>query len=268
MPTGGFTATQLSIEAYHSWRVECIVIAFMVLAAVNFRLYYFAFWKRRLRNFFTDPELRVYIALLIGASLFITLDLIGNAGFSISSAFRYGSFNAVSIMTTTGFCTTDFNVWPAFSKATLIALMIIGGSAGSTAGAIKVMRVIVVAKCIYRQILQLINPRSVITLRVGKLPITEKQTSEALGMSSIYLIVLVVAFLIMSAVGLDQVTAFSSVAACMGTVGPGIGSVGPLANYFWIPPLGKIVLIMCMLLGRLEMLAVLSLFIPSFWKWR
>jgi len=268
MATGGFTPTQQSIMTYHSWSVEIIIMLFMIIAAVNFRLFYSLFRKQKFRNFFVDPEFRLYLALLIGGSLLVTLDLITNSGLSLVDAIRYGSFNTVSIMTTTGFNNADFNVWPAFSRAALIVLMIIGGSTGSTAGGIKITRVILLFKNIYRQLLQTINPRAVITLRVGNSPVQEEVINEASSMSILYLTTLVMAFLALSAIGLDKITALSSVTACMGTVGPGLGLVGPMANYLWIPPLGKIILIMCMLLGRLELFTVLALFVPSFWKWR
>jgi len=268
MATGGFSAKQLSIEAYQSWQAEFIVVLFMIIAAINFRLYFSLFWKRNFRSLLVDSEFHLYLGLLFGASLFIALDLIINSGLSFTDACRYGSFNAISIMTTTGFSNTDFNVWPVFSKAALVVLMLIGGSTGSTAGAIKVSRVMVLVKSVRRQILQSINPRAVIRLWAGGSPIQEERISEALSLSSLYLIILVVAFLIMSAVGLDQISALSSVAACMGTVGPGLGAVGPIENYLWIHPVGKITLIMCMVLGRLELFTILALFVPSYWKWR
>ena len=268
MATGGFTPTNLSIGAYNSPFIEGIIILFMTVAGVNFGLYYFLLWKRQPGHLFGNSEFRLYIALLIGASLFIALNLINSMGLSIGEAFRQGSFQAVSIMTTTGFATADFNVWPAFAKSALLILMVIGGSAGSTAGAIKVIRLLVLSKYIYRRILLFFNPRAVIALKVGGNVLSESVISRIIGMTILYLAILVVASLVMSALGLDQVTALSSVAATMGTVGPGLGLVGPAANYLCIPELGKVVLIVCMLVGRLELFTVLVLLAPSFWKWR
>jgi len=268
MATGGFTAKSLSIGAYNSVVVEGIVIAFMTLAAVNFGLYYFLFWKRQPKRLFSNPEFRLYISLLTGASIFIALNLTRSMGLSIGDAFRYSGFQTVSIMTTTGFSTANFNLWPAFSKTTLLILMVIGGSAGSTAGAIKVTRFLVVMKYTYRRILLAFNPRAVIPIKVGGNVLSEGVISRIIGMTILYFITLIVGFLVMSALGLDQITALSSVAATMGTVGPGLGLVGPGANYLFIPPLGKVVLIVCMLAGRLELLTILALFAPSFWKWR
>jgi trk system potassium uptake protein TrkH len=146
--------------------------------------------------------------------------------------------------------------------------MIVGASSGSTGGAIKVIRFLVLMKYIYRRILLAFNPRAVIPLKVGGNALSEEIVSRIIGMVILYLTVLFVSFLIMSAVGLDQVTAFSSVATCMANCGPGLGLVGPMANYLFIPPLGKVALIICMLAGRLELLTAFALFAPSFWKWR
>jgi len=268
MATGGYSIKNLSIGAYNNVAVECIVITFMIIAAVNFGLYYFLFWKRQPKQLFTNPEFRLYISLLTGASIFVALNLARSMGLSITDAFRYGGFNTVSIGTTTGFSIGDFNLWPAFSKTILLILMIVGGSAGSTAGGIKVTRLLVLFKYVYRRISNAFNPRAVIPIRVGGNVLSEGVISRIIGMAILYLITLIIGFLAMTAVGLDQVSALSSVAATMGTVGPGLGLVGPMANYLFIPPLGKVVLIICMLVGRLELFTAFALLAPSFWKWR
>lgn len=272
MPTGGFTPTTLSIGAYNSPFVEGIIIFFMMAAGVNFGLYYFLLWKRQPGRLFGNSEFQFYIVLLIGASLFITLNLINSTGLSIGEAFRYSGFQVVSIMTTTGFVTTDFNVWPAFAKSALLILMVIGASAGSTGGALKVTRLLVLFKYAYRRILLFFNPRAVIPLKVGGNTLSESVISGIIGMSILYFAILIVGFLIMSAVGreagMDQITALSSVVATLGNVGPGLGLVGPTANYLWVPALGKITMIVLMLVGRLELFTILVLFTPSFWKWR
>ncbi len=268
MPTGGFTPTTESIGTYNNLFVEGIIIFFMMAAGINFGLYYFLLWKRQPGRLFSNSEFRLYIALLIGASVLIAVDLMLNGGKSAGEAFRYSGFQAVSIMTTTGFVTTDFNVWPAFAKSTLLILMVIGASAGSTGGALKVTRLLVLFKYAYRRILLFFNPRAVIPLKVGGNTLSESVVTGIIGMTILYFAILIVAFLIMSALGLDQVTALSSVAATLGNVGPGLGLVGPTANYLWIPPPGKVVLIICMLVGRLELFTVLVLLTPSFWKWR
>jgi len=268
MPTGGFTPTTDSIGAYNSPLIEGIVILFMVLAGVNFGLYYFLLWKRQAGRLLRNSEFQLYIALLIGACLLIALNLIRSAGLSIGEAFRYSSFQVVSTMTTTGFVTANFDVWPTFARSALLILMIIGASAGSTGGALKVTRLLVLSKYAYHRILLFFNPRAVIPLKVGGNALPERVVSGIIGMSILYFAILILGFLVMSILGIDHVTALSSIIATLGNVGPGLGLIGPTANYLWIPPLGKVVLIICMLVGRLELFTVLVLITPSFWKWR
>ena len=268
MPTGGFTIKSLSIGAYNSVIVEGIVIAFMIIAGVNFRLHYLTLWKRQPKHLFSNPEFRLYIGLLTGASILVALNLMNSMGLSIGEAFRHGGFQTVSIMTTTGFSTTNFNLWPAFSRATLLVLMIVGGSAGSTAAGLKVVRLIGLFKYSLRRISLAFNPRAVVPIKVGDNVLSENVISRIIGMTILYFAIIIVGFLIMSALGLDLITAVSSVIATLGTVGPGLGLVGPAVNYALIPPLGKVVLIVCMLAGRLELLTILALFAPSFWRWR
>ncbi|MDD4876594.1 MAG: TrkH family potassium uptake protein [Dehalococcoidales bacterium] len=268
MPTGGFTPTTLSVGAYNSVLIEGIIIFFMVLAGVNFALYYFLFWKHQPKRILSNPEFQFYILILTGSTIFMALNLINDMGLPVSEAFRYSSFQSVSIMTTTGFVTVNFDVWPAFSKVIMLCLMAIGASAGSTGGAIKITRIMVLLKYAYRRIILFFNPRVVLPIKIGKNIVPEGIISEIVGMSILYFGILVFGFILMSTVGLDQVSALSSVAATLGNVGPGLGLVGPAANYLFIPALGKIILIVCMLVGRLELFTVLVLLTPSFWKWR
>jgi len=268
MATGGFSPKNLSIGAYDSVSIHIIIIFFMALAGINFGIYYSLLWKRNLGRLFRDVEFRVYLGILIVASLLISLDLFLNTGSSAGDALRYGTFQAVSIQTTTGFAITNFNVWPAFSRSALIILMVIGASAGSTGGALKVSRVVILVKYAYRELVHVFNPRAVLPVKLGERALPEWVLSRILGVAIIYVITFVVAFLLMSAVGLDFVSALSSVAATLGNIGPGLGMVGPTLNYSLVPPLGKIVLIVCMLVGRLELWTVLVLISPAFWRWR
>jgi len=268
MPTGGFTATSLSIAAFDSAFVEGIVIFFMMMAGVNFGLFYFLFWKRQPRRIFRNPELRVYFGILAAVTLLIALDLTANLGLSVGEAFRQSTFQVVSVMTTTGFATADFNAWPMFARVALLLLMIVGASAGSTGGALKVVRLVVLLKYTYNQIIRAFNPRAVVPLRLGQTILPDLVISRAIGMVVLYFLTLLVGFMVMSAVGLDLETALSSVLACVGNVGPGLALVGPTENYQFIPPVGKVTLMACMLVGRLELFTVLMLFTPSFWRWR
>ncbi len=268
MPTGGFAPTDLSIASYNSPLVEGIVLFFMIAAGVNFGLYYFLLWKRRPGRLFGNPEFKLYIALIISAILLINIDLIVNMGMSFGDAMRYGSFQSASIMTTTGFATADFSTWPPFARSLLLVLMVIGASAGSTGGALKVVRILVLVKYTYRRLRRAFNPALVIPIKIGENVLPDRVTSRIIGMTILYFGVLWGGFLIMSALGLDIETALSSVTASVGNVGPGLGAVGPMANYAFIPPVGKGVLMFLMLAGRLELFTLLALMVPAFWKGR
>ena len=268
MPTGGFAPTSLSIAAYNSIVVESIVIAFMAIAGINFGLHYLFLVKRQPKHLFANPEFKYYIIFLTAASVFIALNLMNGIELSAGDAFRYGGFQSVSIMTTTGFSTADFNVWPPFARATLLILMIVGACAGSTGGALKVTRLIVLFKYAFRRISLAFNPQAVIPIKVGGTVLSERVISGIIGMAVLYFSTIIVGFLIMSALGLSHTTALSSILATLGNVGPGLGLVGPAADYTLIPAAGKVVLIVCMLAGRLELLTVFSLLAPSFWRWR
>jgi trk system potassium uptake protein TrkH len=266
MPTGGFHSRNLSIGAYNNVYIESIIIFFMFMVGINFKLYYLAFWKRGIRRVFSDPEFRVYLSLLAVATVLITLDLMMNMRYPVGQAFRFAVFHSVSIQTTTGFATADFSVWPNFSRSILLILMIIGASACSTGGALKVVRIMVLAKYVYRQILLFFNPRIVRPIKVAGRALGEGVVSDIVGLSVLYFSALLLGFIIMSALGLDTVEALSSVIATLGNVGPGLGSIGPAANYSLLPAIGKLVLILCMLIGRLELWTVMAIMTPVFWR--
>ena len=269
MPTGGFLPKSMSIGAYNSSIfVTSTVTFFMVVAGTNFTLYYYLLWKRQLGHLFNNPEFRFYIAILAGASLLLTLDLIRSAGQPAGEAIRLATFQAVTIQTTTGFVTADFAAWPLFSQSVLLILMVVGASAGSTGGALKVVRVLVLVKHAFRQVVLTFSPRSVIPLKLGGTALPESVVSGIVGTAILYFATLVIGFLAMSAMGLDHISALSSVAATLGNVGPGLGSVGPAGDYSFLPCLGKIILILCMLVGRLEFFTVLVVLSPAFWRWR
>jgi trk system potassium uptake protein TrkH len=268
MPTGGFAPVNMSIESYNSLFVDIVIIVFMTIAGVNFGLFYFLVWKRQVKQLIQNAEFRLYIMLILISTMLITVNLIASMDISFGEALRHGSFQVVSIMTTTGFNTVDFNIWPAFAKAILLTLMIIGACAGSTGGALKVVRLLVLVKYAYRRIILAFNPRVVVPLKIGGTVLPENIISGIIGMAIVYAATIFIGFLIMSAVGLDHVTALSSVIASAGNVGPGLNLVGPASNYEFIPLPGKFVLTVCMIVGRLELFTVFMIFIPPFWKWR
>ena len=268
MSTGGFLPKDLSIAAYDSIFITSTVTLFMLMAGINFSLYYYFFWKHQPYRLFGNPELQLYITIFIAASALVMLDLVRNMGQPVTEAIRYATFQVASIQTTTGFTIANFDAWPSLSRSILLILMIVGASAGSTGGALKVIRIMVLAKYAFRQVILAFSPRSVLPLKVGGNVLPDSVTSRIVGISILYFATLILAFLAMSAMGLDIITAFSSVAATLGNVGPGLGAVGPTANYFFLPPAGKIILIICMLVGRLEFFAVAVLIVPAFWRWR
>ncbi len=268
IPIGGFTATDLSIGGYNSLAVEGIVLFFMVACGVNFGLYYYLFWKRQPGRLWGNPEFRTYLVLLVAAVLLVNVDLVANFGMSVSEALRYGTFNTASILTTTGFATADFSAWPPFTRSLLLVLMVIGASAGSTGGALKVVRVLVLAKYAYRRIVHTFNPRAVMPLKVGNTLLSEEAVSRIISLTILYFAVLWAGFIIMSILGLDMETALSSVTASIGNVGPGLGLVGPMEHYQFIAPGGKVTLMVLMLAGRLELFTLMVLVVPAFWRWR
>lgn len=265
MATGGFSTQTASIGAYDSLYFEVVIAVFMLLAGTNFALHYRALAGKP-GIYFRDPEFRFYIGAWCGAVVFIALNLILSEYASAGRALRDAFFTGTSIMTTTGFCTADFDRWPIFSKMLLVILMFVGGCAGSTGGGMKVMRIMVVVKLIVREIKLFMLPKSVITLKTGGKSINQAEISHISAFFMLFLILFGVFTLIMSFFTPDIETAFSSVIATMGNIGPGLGAVGASQNYAEIPPLGQAVLTFCMLLGRLELYTVLIVLLPSFWN--
>jgi trk system potassium uptake protein TrkH len=216
--------------------------------------------------FSKDPECRVYLILVAFFIIVIALNIHGTIYERISESFRYSAFQVSSIITTTGFATTDFDKWPSFSKNILLLCMFIGAMAGSTGGGIKIMRISLLVKHAYVEIFKIIHPHAIKTVKLGKQAVPDEILNSIWGFFILYLVLVVMATLILSLIGLDMVSAFSSVAACIFNIGPGLGSVGPANNYHTIPLIGKWVLILCMLMGRLEIYTVFVLFLPEYWR--
>ena len=265
MPTGGFTPRNLSVGAYNNPIFETIIILFMFIAGANFTLHYKAL-HGNVKSLIKDREFLFYSGVILFSILAITTQLRLYIYNSIFTALRYASFQVVSIATTTGFVTADYDVWPAFSKSILLILMFVGGCAGSTGGAIKNIRVLLLLKQAYREIHKLIHPKAITPIRLGDKTVSEEVMRNITGFFFLYVFIFVICTFIMSVLGLDIVSAMASVAATLGNVGPGLGLVGPAQTYALIPPLGKITLILCMLLGRLEIYTVLIMVVPEFWK--
>jgi trk system potassium uptake protein TrkH len=237
----------------------------MLIAGANFSLHYKVL-HGDIKSLFKDKEFIFYCGIILFSIFAISTELRLYVYKSVFTALRYATFQVVSIITTTGFVTADFDTWPAFSKTILLALMFIGGCAGSTGGAIKNIRIMLLLKQAAREFKKLIHPQAITPIRLGNKTISEEVMRNITSFFFLYIFIFVICSFIMSALGLDMVSASASVAATLGNVGPGLGIVGPTKTYTLIPPLGKIVLTICMLLGRLEIYTVLVLIVPEFWK--
>lgn len=265
--TGGFSTRTASIGAYHSGYIEAVIAVFMFLSGANFALHYRAargmpgvYWR--------DSEFKLYLFVVCSAS-FIIAGALRSAGLAqgVGSALRSSFFAVVSVITTTGFATDDFDRWPAVARGLLILLMFVGGCAGSTGGAIKVVRVLVALRAVAGEVRRWLRPQAVVSIKVDRVAVETGLVANTLAFILLYIAVFTVATMLMClAFPHDPVSAASSVAATLGNVGPGLNAVGPMMNYADIPPAGHIVLTVCMLLGRLELYTVLVLFVPAFWK--
>lgn len=263
--TGGFSNMNTSVGAYNNLSVEVIITIFTFVCGANFALYYQVF-KGDLKAPFRDEEFRFYSGVVIFSIILITINLYGDVFNSLWESLRHSSFQVVSIISTTGYTSTDFGKWGMFSKIILFMLMFVGGCAGSTGGAIKNIRFLLLFKVMKRELLQIIHPKAVYTIRFGKRAVDEKTISEVLGFFFMYIMIFIAAVLVVSFDNLDWATTITSVAATLGNVGPGFGIVGAAGNYSSLSNLSKIVLSMCMLIGRLEIYPILLLGMPSFWK--
>lgn len=265
MSTGGFSTRSASVAAFDSLYIDIVITVFMFLAGANFALHF-----RALRGspgvFHKDPEFRVYTLIWLVSCLFISSNIwlrgIEHAG----GALRHGFFQGTSILTTTGFATRDFNLWPHASRLLLVLLMFIGGCGGSTAGGIKTARFFVVFKHIGREMGRVIRPQAVARIKLGRAALDEGLVANILTFVMIFFAIFAIMSFIMTFYTPDLVTATSAVVASLGNIGPGLGAVGAAETYAFIEAPGKLVLIACMLLGRLELYTVLVMFMPSFWR--
>jgi trk system potassium uptake protein TrkH len=268
MATGGFSTRALSVEGFHSAYLEWITIAFMFLAGANFSLHYVSLRGRPWAHL-RDPEFRFYagIALLFTGLIGGTLLLHGAGGGH--EALRSGAFQAVSILTTTGFSSTDFEAWDALTPALpffLILLMFVGGSAGSTGGGVKCARVYLLIRQGLRELQHLIHPHAVLPVRLGKRVVERDVLRSVTGFFVLYVFCMAAAATLLSIMGLDSITAITAAAATLGNIGPGLGGVGPADNYHFLPAAAKWICSFCMLLGRLELYTILVLLVPDFWR--
>lgn len=261
--TGGFSTRNASIGAYGTYS-QLVLIVVMVLGGANFALHFYAL-RGRLRTFWQSDEFRVYLGLLGVITLVVFLfNWPRYDGMLLN--LRDSAFTVTSILTTTGFATADYEKWHIFPQGLLFAAMFVGGCAGSTAGGLKVVRFVLVIRLALLQTAHMLHPRRVRVLRLDHRPVSQDIMQDVLAFTVLFIGVFIVASLLLNAVGVDIVSAGSGVVACLSTVGPGLGAVGPTDNYAALPAFAKIVLSLVMLLGRLEISTVLVLFYASFWK--
>ena len=264
--TGGFSCRNLSVGAYDSVYFDVVIGVFMLLFGVNFNLYYFLLIKR-FRDVFRSEELRAYLLIVAAAVAAIAADIVHIYG-SVAQSLRYAFFQVASIITTTGFATADFNLWPEFSRAILVILMFIGACAGSTGGGIKVARVVILCKTSLGDMRKMLHPNAVTTVRFEGKPLTDRSIRSVHLFLTVYILIFTVSVLLLSLERFDLITVFTAVAACINNIGPGLEVVGPMGNYAQFSPAAKLLLSFDMLVGRLEIFPMLLLFAPSIWKRR
>jgi len=265
LATGGFSTKSASIGHYQSVPFDIIITVFMLLAGINFALHYQAL-SGDLKSFYRNAELRFFLGVYVAATALVTWSIWNDGVPHLGQALRQAAFQAASLMTTTGYATADFEQWPSLAVMVLLLLIFIGGSAGSTGGGIKCVRILLLLKHGYRELRRLIHPRAVIPIKLQGKVVPDDVIASVWGFFVLYLALFVVAALLLAAMGLDMATVLTAVAATIGNIGPGLGTVGPMDNYAHLPAAAKFILILCMLLGRLEVYTVFILFVPEFWK--
>ncbi len=265
LSTGGFSTRQASIAAFNSPYTEYITTIFMFLGGTSFVLVYIAI-KGNLKKVWSNEEFRVYTALTGFAVILVTLILMFRQGLHIEEAFRYAAFQVVSIITTTGFATADFTLWGGGAIIIFFTLMFLGGSAGSTAGGVKIVRHLIIAKNSIIEFKRQLHPSAIIPVRFNFSPIPHEVTRNILAFVIIYLTIFGLSSVFLTILGVDAVTAMGSVATSLGNIGPGLNETGPAYSYVGLPAFAKWTLGILMVIGRLEIFTVLIIFTGYFWR--
>ena len=263
--TGGFSPKNASIGHYSSLYVHMVITVFMFLAGTNFALHY-KLLQGSPGSYLKSSEFKYYVILVLAVTGILTLSLWGSSGEEAGYSLRHGVFQAVTIVTTTGYVTADYELWAPLAQVLLFICMFSGGMAGSTSGGIKTMRTLLLGKHNIRELKKLVHPRAVIPLKLDGRPVPENVLGGIWGFFLLFISLMVLAALILAGMGMDLVTSFAAAIACIGNIGPGLGDVGPADNYAGLPLAAKWVLTFCMLLGRLEIYTVIILITPEFWR--
>ena len=265
MPTGGFSTKNTSVAHFDSVYMDSVITLFMLFAGINFSLHY-QFLKGQTLAFWKDSECRFFVGAVFVLTLVVSFDIHKSVYETIGEALRFAGFQVVSILTTTGYATADYEKWPAMSQIILLLCMFLGGSAGSTGGGMKCLRIMLCLKYCYKELFSMIHPHAVSHVKIGGKSVPEDVMRSILGFLALYMMLFAICSVLLAGMGVDFVTSFGAVAATLGNIGPGFGLVGPVENFSQIPDAGKWLLIWCMLLGRLEIYTVIILLVPEFWR--
>lgn len=261
---GGFSTHDASIGYFDNPAIEAVAMIFMLIAVLNFGLHFYAWKNKSIIHYFIDSEFKFLFSIMLGGALLTISALWLTDTYTLSESVRNGLFQLVSIATTTGFSTESFSTWPVFLPVLLFMMAFIGGCAGSTGGGMKVIRVLLIYKQGIREISRLIHPNAIIPIKINKRPVEDRVLESVWGFFSVYILTYMVMMVALLATGLDHVTAFSAVGACLNNLGPGLGDVA--AHYGEISDVAKWILSITMLLGRLEIFTFLVLISPVFWR--
>jgi len=267
MATGGFSTLNTSVTGFNSFAIEMVIVVFMILAGSNFALH-FKLLRGRPGPLLRDNEFRFYIGLLLVVTALLMADLRLNAEEGLIEAFRHAVFQSTAIVTTTGFATANFDQWPHFSRALLFMMMFVGGCAGSTGGSVKVVRLMIVLRKLIADLKRILRPHAVIPVRVGDRAIPENIVTSVTTFFILFLSLFAFGGLVLSMMGYDMITAFSASAACLGNIGPGFNLVGPMQNYEFFKPSAKLILVVMMIVGRLELYTILVMLFVRPRRWR
>ncbi|MFA7148981.1 MAG: TrkH family potassium uptake protein [Syntrophomonadaceae bacterium] len=267
MATGGFSTKNASVGFYSSPYIQWTITIFMFIAATNFSLHYLAYKGRRAAVYFKNPEFRFYtgIALTATAIAALGLHLAGGLG-GWEEKIRLASFQVVSIMSTTGYATANYDLWPTMSTGVLFLMMFVGGCIGSTGGNIKPGRYLIIMQKAVMEFKKMVHPKAVLTMRYGGRVLNEDVVSNVVQFFCLYIMLVALGVLVLTMLGIDIVSSLTATASCLGNIGPGFAAVGPTQNYSFIPDAGKYLLSAFMLIGRLEIFPMLVLLLPAYWK--
>ncbi len=269
MSTGGFSTKNASIAYYSSPWIQWAIIFFMFLGGTNFTLHYMFYKKRSLKPYIKNIEFKFYTAIILVATFLIAINLTQDAGGAIMNweeRIRAGCFQVVSILTTTGYASTDYDLWPHQAGIIVLLMMFVGGCAGSTSGNIKPGRYLIVLQSSVIELKKMVHPKAIMPLRYGGKVLNEDLIINVLQFFFLYFSILVAGMIVMSMLGLDYISSLTASATCLGNIGPGFAQVGPTQNFSFIPDVGKYVLILEMLVGRLEIYPLMVMLLPAFWQ--